>query len=302
MKCPHCNNADDRDMIRHKANKYGITRMYCKVCQSYWQNKDVPKVLLFDIETSRVNVEKSIWPDEIRRPSYLGQKAVKDDWYIISWAGKWLFSPESFGDVVRPKEGRDDGRVTKSLHKVIKQADVVITHNGNKFDIKKINWRFLIHSLEPAQRYKSIDTLKESRAVFGATSYAMDFLCRQLGYDQKHKTDYGLWEDCEAGDKEALQKMYLYNQNDVFMLEDLYLRMRGWFRNHPSFSYMLDMYQPLEVDEFRCRRCLQVVHKTKFTQKWTTPAGYVYKSCNCPECGALLRQTVREGGQSVRIK
>jgi len=69
----------------------------------------------------------------------------------------------------------------------------------------------------------------------------MDFLCRQLGYEQKHKTDYGLWEDCEAGDKEALQKMYLYNQNDVYMLEDLYLRMRGWLQYQESPVYLFDV-------------------------------------------------------------
>ena len=223
---------------------------------------------------------------------------------MLAWAGSWLFSGESFGDVVTPKEAksRDDRRISIKLHKVIKQADIVIAHNGDKFDIKKMNWRFLIHALEPVLRYKSIDTLKKSRQVFGATSQAMDFLCRQLGYDTKHETDYGLWEKCEAGDKESLLRMHEYNKNDVFMLEDLYLRMRGWFKTHPSFSYMADIYQPLENDEHRCTRCLHPIHDVKFTNQWTTPAGYVYAVANCPECGAMMRKTVRKYRQSMSVK
>lgn len=301
MQCPHCQSTE---VIRHKTTKYAGERIYCKACSGWSTNKDIPKVLLFDIETSRVNIESSVWPDQVRKPVYLGQKAVKEDWYMLSWAGSWLFSGVAFGDIIKPAEAksRDDKRVSKSLHKVIKQADIVITHNGNHFDIKKINWRFLVHGLEPAQRYQSIDTLAKCRQVFGVTSLAMDFLCRQLGYDQKHHTDYGLWEACEGGDKDALTRMYNYNKNDVFMLEDLYLRTRGWYKSHPSMSYLLDMYQPLEIDEHRCPRCAQVVNETKFTQKYTTPAGYVYKTCNCPECGAMLRKTHREGGQMVSVK
>lgn len=301
MNCPHCQSTE---VIRHKTTKYATERIYCKACSSWSTNKDVPKVLLFDIETSRVKIETDVWADQVRKPTYLGHKSVKEDWYMLSWAGSWLFSGEAFGDVLRSSEAkeRNDKRIAKSLHKTIQSADVVITHNGNRFDIKKINWRFLVHGLEPAMRYKSIDTLAKSKQVFGVTSLAMDFMCRQLGYEQKHHTDYGLWEACEEGDKPALTRMYEYNKNDVFMLEDLYLRTRGWYLTHPSFSYLMDMYQPLQPDEHRCPRCTHVVNDSKFAKKWTTPAGYVYKTCNCPECGAMLRKTHREGGQMVSVR
>ncbi len=301
MNCPHCKS---QDVIRHKTNKYAKERIYCKACSSWSVNKHIPKVLLFDIETSRVKIEMDTWQMGFHKPKKISHGSIVQDWYMISWAGSWLFSGEAFGAVVTPSEAknRDDKRISKALHKVIQSADVVITHNGNKFDIKNINWRFLIHGLEPARRYKSIDTLAKSKEVFGVTSLAMDFLCRQLGYEQKHHTDYGLWESCEAGDKSALTRMYEYNKNDVFMLEDLYLRTRGWYATHPSFSYLLDMYQPLQPDEHRCPRCSQVVHDSKFTKKWTTPAGYVYKTANCPECGAMLRRTQREPNQIVRVR
>lgn len=289
-KCPHC--SSNRDTRLQSTSRTKKKRGYCVAC-SKWFEAGAPKVLLFDIETSRVKVEGNVWQTQFRKPSWMRNDWITEDWYIISWAGKWLFQPDTFGDVVKPKEAkeRNDRRVVRSLHDVIKKADFVITHNGNKFDIKNINWRFLIHNQTPQNRYKSIDTLAKCKQVFGVTSLAMDFLCRQLGYDQKHHTDYGLWERCEAGDKQALDSMYSYNLNDIFMLEDLYLRTRPYYKTHPNFSILTQAYRELEQDEFMCHVCMQTVNKSKFSKRWTTPAGYIYKSCECPHCGTMLRQT-----------
>ncbi len=303
MHCQHCN-ATEPDVIKQRTSKYGMMRLYCKRCQNWSKNIDAPKVLLFDIETSRIHIETDMWAGDFRHEKRLKHADIKEDWYILSWAGSWLFSGEAFGGVVTPAEAkrRDDQRITRSLHKYIKRADIVITHNGNRFDIKKINWRFLMHYLEPTHRYHSIDTLAKSKQVFGVTSYAMDFMCRQLGYDTKHHTNLELWENCEAGKQAALNEMLVYNKNDVFMLEDLYLRIRGWMITHPNMTYLAEMYQPLGPDEYRCKRCGEVINKSKFSQKYTTPGGFIYATCNCPECGAMLRQTKRIPGQSVRVR
>jgi hypothetical protein len=101
------------------------------------------------------------------------------------------------------------------------------------------------------------------------------------------------WVQSEAGNQEALQKMYKYNLNDIYMLEDLYLRMRGWMKTHPNFAIFSEMYQELENDETVCPRCTHTILKTKYTKRYQTPAGSIYKSCNCPHCGAVLRMTLR---------
>lgn len=302
MKCPHCG-AKPPDVIRHKTNKYAEEKTYCKKCSNWGLNKELPKVLLFDIETSRIKIEKNVWQMGFHKPKHINHNDIVQDWFMLSWTGKWLFDNEPFGGIVTPKEAknRDDSRITKSLHKVINQSDIVITHNGNSFDIKNINWRFLMHNLPPVQRYHSIDTYRKSKQVFGVTSYSLDFMCKQLGYGQKKDTDYGLWEKCEAGDKEALSRMYDYNMNDSFLLEDLYVRIRGWMKTHPNFVAYTSLYQTLEKDERICKRCSFTVHDSKFTKKTTTPAGYVYKACNCPNCGALLRKTVREPNQNFSV-
>ncbi|MCR4322862.1 MAG: ribonuclease H-like domain-containing protein [Candidatus Azambacteria bacterium] len=207
---------------------------------------------------------------------------------------------------VQEAKRRNDKRVVKSIYKLINQADFVITHNGDRFDIKELNWQFLLNNLTPNNRYKSIDTLKKCKEIFGVPSYAMDYLCQELGYNGKHHTDMSLWEGVEAGNQTSINDMSAYCSNDIFMLEDLYLRTRGWYKTHPSFTGYMDMYRILEGDleegEYLCPRCGQSIYKTKFTKKWRTPAGYIYKSTNCPHCGCVLRKTERMPGQRIEVK
>jgi len=248
MDCPHCHS---KDTVITNTNKHSIKRLFCKVCSAYYEKLDAPKVLLFDIETSRT--ETTVWRMGEQR---VGWKQITKPEFIISWSAKWLFNPESMAGVVTPKEAkkRDCKRIIKDIHSLLDKADCVITHNGDRFDIKKLNWYFIKFGLRPNNRYKSIDTLKEYRKVSAPPSVALDYLAQELGYDGKHDTDMSLWERCEAGDQEALNQMSDYNTNDVFITENIYLRVRGWMKTHPNFAMYLDMYQDLEEGEYKCPR------------------------------------------------
>jgi DNA polymerase III alpha subunit (gram-positive type) len=259
---------------------------------------DAPKVLLFDIETSRTKVD--VFRMGEQRISW---KAISDEEFIISWAAKWLFDPENMSGVVTPKEAkkRDCKRIIKDIHRLLDQADCVITHNGDRFDIKKLNWYFIKFGLQPNNRYRSIDTLKAYRQIAAPPSAALDYLSQELGYDGKHDTNMDLWKRCEAGDKIALNEMSEYNINDVYITEQIYLRVRGWMKTHPNFAMFFELYQELEEGEYLCPRCMQSIYHTKFTRRYQTPAGYIYKSCSCPHCGAVLRKTEKKFVQT-RIK
>ena len=45
-----------------------------------------------------------------------------------------------------------------SYIELIDKADIVIAHNGDKFDLRKLNTRFLFHELGTPSSYQSIDT------------------------------------------------------------------------------------------------------------------------------------------------
>lgn len=166
-----------------------------------------------------------------------------------------------------------------SLAKLLNEADIVITHNGKKFDLLKINARMLIHRLPPVKPYQNIDTLEVAKKQFGFTSNKLDYLAKILGVDTKLETNFQLWSDCVDGKPEALEYMFKYNNWDVECLEAVYLRLRPWIRNHPN----LNLYY--ECDEPICPNC---------GSKHLTPEGFYYTSVNkyqvfrC-ECGATSR-------------
>lgn len=297
QECKHCKSSENTTV--QSTNKKSIKRIYCNECRKWSTLLGAPKVLVFDIEVSQ-----EIFKSWRTGRQYLRWQQVQASWYVISWAAKWLFSDESFTGCVTSKEAiaRDDKRVVSGIWKMMDDADYVITQNGDRFDIRKLNWRFLKHGLPPNNRYTSIDILKKNRQVFGADSLALDSIAQELGYSGKHHTDIDLWNNCEAGDVKSLKAMTEYNRNDIFMTEDVYLHCRPWYKTHPHFALLVDMYQPLEEDDARCPRCLQTISGLKFDRLARKPSGYVYKTCNCPHCGCVVYKSQREEKQIMTVK
>jgi hypothetical protein len=186
-------------------------------------------------------------------------------------------------DCLTPSEAvkRNDKRICQSLWKLFDDADIVIAQNGRKFDIPKMNTRWWKHKLTPPSSYKIIDTLDAARRAFGMTYNSLDYLGTYLGIGSKKKTEFQLWTDCDKGDKQSLDYMQEYNENDVTLLENVYLNMRGWIPNHPKFTTYekvkdvcpvcfgdiknIGLYTAnvRQYKEFRCQQCGAVFHNTK---------------------------------------
>ena len=234
------------------------------------------KILVFDIETSLVLA--FVWG---ARDQFVQLDNIVEDWHAISWAAKWLNENKVMSACLTPAEAKrhDDKRVIKKLWKLFNEANVIIAHNGDNFDIKKMNWRWLVHGLNEPLPYKTVDTLKVSRQKFGATSKALDYLTSQLQMPNKTDTNMKLWRECFWGDSKALKKMHSYNRNDVVIGEAFYLRILPYISNHPN----LGLYSKSQV----CRNCASpnLVPQLKMA---TTPAN-VYRAYRCSECGKAGR-------------
>lgn len=296
-KCPHCGG----EAQFWRVTKDSPQRIWCPSCLKPFDHVAAPKVLVYDIETSQMNV-KTFRTGEQR----IRGDQIQEDWYVLSWTAKWLFKKDTFGSIVNPSEAkrRNDKRVVREFHNVLKQADFVITYNGDRFDIKRMNWRFMVHKMRPVQHYKSIDLFREIKKVADPSSLSLDFIAKQLGYGGKLETNKGLWDDCEAGKKEALDYMYTYNSMDIWKTEDVYAHVRPYMQNHPSFAAWMNMYQDLGKSEHRCPRCVSgIISEEKFELKYITPAGYMYKIASCPKCGCMVRKTGRRGiRQDARVR
>jgi len=250
-----------------------------------------PNVLLFDIETSPLVVYSWGLYD-----LHLSPENIIRDWHMISWSAKWLFDNETFGSVMTPKEMKnaDDSRLVKEMWDLLEEADIVIAHNGNGFDLKKLNARFILNGLTPPTPYRSIDTLATARSVFGFTSKRLDYISKVLGFSGKTHTGMKLWMDCMSGDPDALKEMLEYNINDVLILEEVYLRMRPYIKSHPNLTpYYADLEEGVEI----CPLC--GYDELKVKGEYTTDAN-VFEALRCGNCGGIARRATSELSAKVR--
>ena len=73
---------------------------------------------------------------------------------------------------------QDDKQLVAGLSKLLNEADVIITQNGDAFDVKKLNARAIINKLPPIKPVRSIDILKEGRKIFKFTSHKLEYYSR----------------------------------------------------------------------------------------------------------------------------
>lgn len=165
-------------------------------------------------------------------------------WHLMSYAAKWFGAKDiivkALPDYSLYKSDRfDDRALVLDLHSLLSQADVLVAHNGDAFDIKKANARFIVHGLDPIPPLKSIDTLKIARRNFKFNSNKLDDLGNYLGIGRKlAHTGKKLWMDCLDGDMKAWAVMKKYNVQDVLLLERLYKKVRPWAANHPNLNVL----------------------------------------------------------------
>ena len=171
------------------------------------ETKSPAKILIFDIETAPI--VSYVWGGWQQNPA-ANTKMIIDEWFVFTWSAKWLFEDEIITGKLTSKEAKkkDDKRIVTDLWKLLEEADIVIAHNALKFDIKKVNTRFLLHGLTPPMPYQVIDTLIHARRSFSFTSNKLDYLAQNLGIEGKLDHEgFTMWDKCYNGDQEALDAM-----------------------------------------------------------------------------------------------
>lgn len=189
--------------------------------------QDGPAILLYDIETA----PGLAW---IWSQWNTNAIAMEQDWYMLSFAYKWLNTDKiGFVSVFQdPKfypDTTDDEFVATRLAALFDRADAVIAHNGDRFDRRKANQRFLFWDIDPPSPYQSIDTKKVAAREFSHFSNKLSELGRihRLG-DKEHHTGFELWRECMRGNDKFWKVMEKYNRQDVNLLEDVYVKLLPW--------------------------------------------------------------------------
>jgi hypothetical protein len=214
------------------------------------------KIILYDLEVSRSVVEgygnrwdfrviKFIRPQQLMCYSYkeLGEKNV----HFVS-----RHDFKTYHDFV------------KSLQELLDSADITIAHNGGSFDDKMANRFFVLEGLTPPSPRKTVDTKREAKRWFKFESNKLDDLGDFLGVGRKENIGYADLEDDFMSDnpsKKTIKLMRKYNDQDVKLLESIYLLMRPFMSSHPNLG---DITQRDAV----CPKCgSDNLHKRGFNNK-----------------------------------
>ncbi len=166
---------------------------------------------------------------------------------------------------------------------MLNEADIIITQNGDAFDIKKLNARAVINGLPPIKPCRSTDILKEGRKVFKFTSHKLEYLTDKLNTKYKKlKHDeypgFELWSAILRGDKNAWKAMEKYNVHDVLATEEAYMVIHGWIKTQNFATYIDDAVM-------RCRCGSDKLQKRGYAHTGTAK----YQVYQCGACGKWPR-------------
>lgn len=238
-----------------------------------------PKVLLYDLEVS----PEMVWCYPPRWQTFVIK--VEQRQKLMSFSYKWLGEKKIYHENLSKMPGYksnplDDKKLSEKLHKIMSEADVIIGHNSVSFDDKMANMFFVSNGLEPLPSHKVIDTKNMAKHNFRYGSNKLDDLAEHFGL--KGKTDVrhsDIWYECFVNkDKKMWKLMQVYNDQDVRITEEIYMKMRPFMRNHPAISRVTGEWDS-------CPRCGSYDYRVK---AYRTTNISRYRQYFCSGCGGYF--------------
>lgn len=242
------------------------------------------RVLTLDIETSpNLAHVWSLWNQNVGLPQLLDASEV------MCFAAKWLDED----DTTFSSGHRDGyGAMVHRAHELLSEADVVVTYNGDRFDLPHLNREFLRAGLTPPAPYASVDLLKEVKKTFRFQSNKLDHVAGQLELGGKVKHEgHELWVNCLRGDEEAWRQMETYNRHDVVLTEKLFDRLRPWLRSLPHPG----LYDGNDLDGCPACNSGNLVRRGFAHTRLGS-----YQRYRCEDCGKWSRGGKRVAGVDLR--
>jgi DNA polymerase elongation subunit (family B) len=187
--------------------------------------------LFFDIETSP-NIG-FFW-----QPGHkisIGHENIIHERAIICICYKWSDQNKVYHLQWDTKQS--DKKMLIDFIKVANQADELVGHNGDNFDLKWIRTRCYFYDIDMMPSFKTIDTLKEARKGFRFNSNRLDYISKFGGSTGKIGTSFSLWKDIvlKKCDK-SLRYMIKYCKKDVIELETVFNKMNKYIKPKTSIA------------------------------------------------------------------
>ena len=171
----------------------------------------------------------------------------------------------------------NDKPMLKEFVKIANEADELVAHNGDRFDLPWFQGRCVKHGFDPLPEYKTVDTLRIARKRFNFNSNRLDYLGKFLLGEGKIHTEFDLWKTVCDGDKKSLDYMVKYCMQDVVLLEKVWKILKPYHKpkTHAGVFNNLARWT-----------CPHDGSKDVITSKTrSTAAGMVRFQMQCKNCG-----------------
>lgn len=227
--------------------------------------------LFWDIETSP-NLVLSF---RIGHDVAIGHEAIVRERAIICICWKW--EGERKVHEVHWDQNQNDKKALEAFLPVAMEADELVAHYGDRFDLPWLRTRCLIHRLPPLPMFKTIDTKSWASKNFYFNSNKLDYISEVMGHGRKGKTEYSMWKEITLRNcPVSLARMIKYCRRDVAILEKAYHDLEP--RVAPKTHHGVLMGH----DNWTCPRCGSP--RVKKTKTLTTAGGTVKHQMKCTAC------------------
>ena len=255
-------------------------------------NKKI-KALYVDIENSRMIVEFPTY--NLKDNNYIHPKFIKKDWHITCAAWALLdLQKQKVGKIETvavndfkkafKKDHRDDYLVVKKLHEVLSDVDLIIGHNSDSFDIKKINYKFIKYGLPALDFPATVDTLKAARRYAKSSSNSLYYLAKEFNVPMKIDLGAGVMHAADDGCEKSLNKLVRYNKGDIKSGAELYFKLMPYIKNHPNIAKV--MGRKVDLDAPTCQNCGS---NNVFKNGTRTTRTAKYHRYMCQDCGSSTK-------------
>jgi hypothetical protein len=232
------------------------------------------KRLFFDLEVSG----NLCWVWECGWKKTITPESIEKERAIICACWKWEGKKKIHSIEWEWKNGFGcDKKVVQKLAEIMNEADEIVAHFGDAFDIRWMKGRNFLHHFDPLPMYKTYDTCKVARKHFKLNSYKLNYLGEKLFGEGKDKTEYEMWKMISRGnDTASMRKMVKYCKQDVNLLERVYHEVAKYEPSRIHAGVMSGL------DRWTCHHCGS--DDVKVSKTRVTPKGMIQKQMQCSDC------------------
>lgn len=253
-----------------------------------------PKILVLDIETMAAKVYAwGLWNQNI------GISQIIEHDRMIAFGAQWvgdkrvIFHSEFHSKGVDIYERRVE--MAGQAFALLNEADVVVTYNGNRFDIPWLQRTFSEYGLGEPAPFVSVDLYRTLKGRHRWLSHKLAYITERLALSGKLKHEgFEMWAKCDdpthPDHAKAWAQMRKYCKRDVVTTGELFqeaLPLISTLPSHALFSEVGDGGKPT------CPNCgSDVVQRRGYAYTKTRK----YPRFQCQSCGKWFKGTRSELG------